>query len=106
MTSVKPNAVIKQYTPGAEPTFLKECTLDITQMQSLVGGYVEIIYAGPLALVCDEEGRCKGKQPSVRLGFTTLVGTVLVGKMTDEGLCCVSLEEINKAERDYGVVRI
>ena len=63
-------------------------TLDIRRTlenyQKLVGGYIEVLYLTPnTALVCDEEGKLKGKAPRIMLyglhgsdetAFTYIVG--------------------------------
>ena len=50
-------------------------------LQELVGGYIEVVeLADGLAVVCDEEGRLKGKPYCATLGDVQFVGTIaLVG---------------------------
>jgi hypothetical protein len=50
-------------------------------LQELVGGYIEVVeLADGLVVVCDEEGRLKGKPYCATLGDVQFVGTIaLVG---------------------------
>lgn len=53
---------------------------DLKAMQILIGGYVEVVYLEPkVVLVCDEEGKLKGKLPNRRLNNRdVIVGTFFV----------------------------
>ena len=48
--------------PGKDP-YVKEIAFTLKSMQNEVGGYIEACYpfTDPVALICDEEGKLKGK---------------------------------------------
>ena len=74
---------------------------DLKLLQDLVGGYLEAfsIQGGPVntILLCDEEGKLKGKQPNIMIPGDVIVGTVLFvgsdhrGEFVD---CPMSRDEI------------
>lgn len=77
--------------PGQIPEMIDiENTLEALQAE--VGGYIEAVtLAEDLAIICDEEGRLKGKEPNLALHGMGLdfVGTILVVGVDGEEFCDV-----------------
>ena len=78
------NILLKR--PGSntwEPIKVKN---ELETFQNLVGGYIEIVNIGHhVVVVCDEEGRIKGKPFCATINDIDFVGTVLmVGTKKDE----------------------
>lgn len=51
---------------------------DLQTMQKIVGGYIETYTVGRTVVICDEEGRLKGKEPSLIFGAQTFVGDLII----------------------------
>lgn len=51
---------------------------DLQTMQKIVGGYIETYTVGRTVVICDEEGRLKGKEPSLIFGGQTFVGDLII----------------------------
>lgn len=59
-------------------------------LQEEVGGYIEAVtFAENGAIICDEEGRLKGKQFNCRLFEVNFVGTILIVGIDGDGFCDV-----------------
>ena len=71
-------------------------------MQELVGGYLEkVSLYDYLVVLCDEEGRLKGKKYNCRLHGIDFVGTiVLVGTWRDE-FASVPYDSLEALWKDY-----
>lgn len=51
----------------------------LENLQKIVGGYIECVYLSEdLVIICDEEGKLKGREPNVPLKGDVLVGTIIV----------------------------
>lgn len=51
----------------------------LKNLQNIVGGYIECVYLSEdLVIICDEEGKLKGREPNVPLKGDVLVGTIIV----------------------------
>lgn len=61
-------------------------TIPFHNLQEIVGGYVEVVHYRGIAIVCDEEGKLKGKPVTLCLSSHVFVGTVCIGEFTDNGL--------------------
>lgn len=77
--------------PGELPEVI-DVNNDLKSLQTEVGGHIEVVtVAEDLAIICDEEGRLKGKLPNVvmpRLGID-FVGTILIVGVAGEDFCDV-----------------
>ena len=51
---------------------------DLKSLQQAVGGYIETVTFHGFIVICDEEGRLKGKPQCCTVGNTDFVGTILV----------------------------
>lgn len=51
---------------------------DLATMQKIVGGYIETYTVGRTVVICDEEGRLKGKEPTLVFGDQTFVGDLII----------------------------
>ena len=79
---------------------------ELEAFQSLVGGYVEETYPledESISVICDEEGRLKGKPLSAIINRTTFCGTIAFVGVDDEEGEWVSLteEQIDKLLKEY-----
>lgn len=50
---------------------------NLENFQKAVGGYIETVAFGEMIIICDEEGRIKGKEPNCRIGRVDFVGTII-----------------------------
>lgn len=59
---------------------VREIKNELSVLQELVGGYIEVIRVDDVLLICNEEGKLQGLQPNFSIGHDTIVGTaVFVG---------------------------
>ncbi len=71
----KIKAVVKH--PNQAP-FMTPISAELEAMQELVGGYLqEIALSTDIVILCDEEGRLKGKPYNCTFGTHTFVGTIV-----------------------------
>ncbi len=78
-------------------------------MQKVVGGYIEAIYpfSDPVALVCDEEGKLKNKQPNLLIMKQDLiVGTFFICGLSEEEFTDLSDELMEKYEKVFAMPRV
>ena len=81
--SKKIGVLIKE--PGKKPRHVNiSCTLD--NLQKTVGGYIETVsLETDLVVICDEEGRLKGKTHCCKVSGVDFGGTIIMcGKKDDE----------------------
>lgn len=85
--------------PNQDP-YLTPLSAELEAMQKLVGGYLqEVAISTDIVILCDEEGKLKGKPYNCTFGTHTLVGTlVFVGvKDNDWADCPLSYGEFRTA---------
>lgn len=71
-----------------ETDYLEQTEIDNTleAMQKIVGGYIETVTLDKnIVLICNEEGRLKGLQPSVRVLGKIYVGNVIYAGYDEDG---------------------
>lgn len=78
------------FAPATSKSYLINTSGELSELQKLVGGYIEMhSLGGGLMLVCDEEGYLKGKpfNQTVRLsyGSVDIVGDFFVTRVNLEG---------------------
>ncbi len=80
----KIRAIIKR--PFEPVGRITEISNTLRALQDAVGGYIETVtIATDLVIICDEEGRIKGKAPNCSIAGVDFVGTILaVGKDGEE----------------------
>lgn len=94
---------VRCYHPdGSTEDFLNGLPFD--DIRKRLNGYVEVHNMGPDVL-CDEEGKLKGLQPTARWKGQTFVGDLFVGHLTDKGLLPVSEEVLLEFERRVIIAR-
>lgn len=72
--------------PGKKPEWV-DIESDLKPLQEAVGGYIETVTFDDFIVICDEEGRLKGKERNCRIEGISFVGTILiVGKGRDDFL--------------------
>lgn len=71
--------------PGQPARFLT-IRNSLETLQEIVGGYIEIVNLDDkTCIICDEEGRLKGKQHNIAFSRVSFVGTIiLAGYKGDE----------------------
>ncbi len=77
--------VIRHYMAGGKSEDISEA-IPFAELQKKVGGWVEVHYLGELCLACDEDGKFKGKEPSIIVRGSVVVGDVYLGKFTEYGM--------------------
>ncbi|KLU62317.1 hypothetical protein CEB3_c13610 [Peptococcaceae bacterium CEB3] len=66
------------FRPGQSPE-VRAIPNTLKALQSVVGGYIEVIHLEDgLLLVCDEEGKLKGYPPNRRVGRDVICGTFFI----------------------------
>ena len=81
--------------PGKHPRIV-EVEHKLENLQALVGGYIEAVYPwdDPVALVCDEEGKCKSDTLPNRMldKYDQLVGPVFICGLGEENFASITDE--------------
>lgn len=68
-------AIIKEV--GKSPR-VEEIENDLETLQSLVGGYIEVVgMEENILLICNEEGKINGLPPNFSTGYDTIAGTAV-----------------------------
>ena len=58
---------------------MMEIRNDLKTLQSIVGGYIEAVPVGDgVVVICDEEGRLKGKPYNCTINGISFVGTIIL----------------------------
>ena len=101
MPKKKQPKMIKAFVkhPNQDP-YLTPLSAELEAMQKLVGGYLEeVAVSADIVILCDEEGKLKGKPYNCTFGSKNLVGTlVFVGvKDNDWADCPLSYQEFRAA---------
>ena len=79
----------------AEKPYLEEIENKLSELQRIVGGYIEIVQLAPkIVVICDDEGKLKGYAPNLEYGLDTLVGTVIFAGVEGEELKSLNDEQI------------
>ncbi len=67
-------------------------------LQGAVDGYIEVFrpWRGPVAVICNEEGKLRGMGPNIRIGTEILAGTILVVGLDGEEFRGLTEDEITK----------
>lgn len=63
--------------PGKKPEWV-EIDNTLEALQKAVGGYIQAVPYYNYVVICDEEGRLKGKAYNQAIGGVTFVGTILI----------------------------
>lgn len=87
--------------PGELPKAVKVRN-KLEPLQELVGGYIEVVSLYDyMVVLCDEEGRLRGKPYNCRIGGIDFVGTVvLAGTFRDE-FASVPYDSLDALWKDY-----
>ena len=85
------NVVIKE--PG-KSAYRKAINTTLETLQYIVGGYIEAVTVfSDLVIICDEEGRLKGRPHNVNICGVDFVGTIVfVGVKDDDFADCPALD--------------
>ena len=88
------NAVI---VPVGEKPYTEVISNDLKTMQEIVGGYIEVYpISNSLLVICDEEGKLKGKSANRAIGRELIVGNFfIVGNGEDGEFRGLSDDEAN-----------
>ena len=95
---MKINVVI--FNPHKTPR-ITEIEDDLLEYQKIVGGYIEAVQIGnELTALVNEDGKMLGMSPNFSIGYTTLLGPVIVvrdrGKVNYESLLHKQIDEAIK----------
>ena len=88
-------AVRCYHADGTHEDFSSTLTFD--KVREYLHGYVEVHHIG-LDVLCDEEGKLKGLNPTGRWRGQTLVGDLFVGHLTDAGLLPADEDALHEFE--------
>lgn len=99
---------ILKIRPMENPEIVSPTDISLKWLQEQVGGHIEAVYPfdDPVAIVCDEEGKLKGKRPNRALNknghiYDILCGDFLIVSMGDEYFCGLSDEMAIKYAKYY-----
>ena len=67
-----------------KPLVFKDIDNDLKTLQDKVDGWIEVVPFGDMVVICDEDGRLKGKEPNVKIGGIGFVGTIIIAGAGDE----------------------
>lgn len=80
--------------PNEKPLIV-EIENKLSELQRIVGGYIEIVQLAPkIVAICDEEGIFKGYKPNLKYGLDILVGTVIFAGVDGEDLTSLNVEQL------------
>lgn len=83
--------------PGL-PSEVVDIENELKALQGIVGSPIEIVgYHAPLLIICDEEGKLKGKEPNIRYGADCIAGTLIITAAQGEDLRGLTEAEICEA---------
>jgi len=87
---------------------VREIENKLEDLQKIVGGYIEVVSLGQgVTLVCDEEGKIKGKQPNWDVNGDLIVGTFFLCGSKGSDFASLTEEQIKwckemtSTERDF-----
>ena len=70
---------------------IKYCEVEneLSTLQEIVGGYIEVVRFGKYVCICDEEGKLKGKHENMcsTLLHDILVGTLIFCEVSGDEFC-------------------
>ena len=91
--------------PGANPR--KACIPDTLEaMQQTVGGPIEVLpLPDGVMLVCDEEGKLRGRAPNRHIGGELIVGTFFLCCADDEDLTDLPEHLAEKYEKKLRIIK-
>lgn len=80
---MKIRAIVKN--PREAYGHLTEIENELSALQRIVGGYIEVIRYKNLLIICNEDGNLRRLEPNLYLSKTLLVGTIIIcGKKDGE----------------------
>lgn len=80
--------------PGEKPLIV-EIENKLSELQRIVGGYIEIVQLAPkIVVICDDDGKQKGYAPNLKYGSDILVGTVIFAGTEGEDLTSLNVEQL------------
>lgn len=81
----KIKVIIKE--PGTKPRCVN-ISASLENLQKTVGGYIETVtIESDMVVICDEEGRIKGKERCCNICGVDFVGTVILAGVDGEEFC-------------------
>ena len=88
--------------PGKGPVSV-DIENSLESLQKQVGGYIEVMhFAHDVALICDEEGKLKGKPYNFGFCGEVFVGTVLIVGVDGEEFCSLTANAEKFLLREFG----
>ena len=78
---------VVQKVVGAEPV-ITTIANELKALQTAVGGYIETVSfvdgSDEFSIVCDEEGKLKGKEANIRFEDDIIVGNIIIVKIEED----------------------
>lgn len=88
-------AILKKVNCNPEVVNIKN---SLDAMQEIIGGYIKVVYKEfnneTIAIVCDEEGKLKGKQHNCFINGTSFVGDIIIVGADGEEFCDLDVDSI------------
>lgn len=80
-----------------KPFEVKEIENNLETLQQLVGGYIEVVpYKDNIAIICDEEGKLKGKEINISFSYDVIVGNCLFVGTDEEDFISLTDKQIEE----------
>ena len=98
----KYKAIVKR--PDEAAGHMTNISTSLENLQRIVGGYIETVYFEDIVIICNEEGKIRGLEPSFKCGNDVICGTVAVMSVDGEefGDVRISLPEWREILRRWG----
>ena len=77
-----------------KPWKVVEIENTLEAMQQAVGGYIETVTYGNAAVICDDEGRLKGKKYNTSVCGVPFVGDILLVGTKEDDFCDLIQAEV------------
>ena len=92
------NYIVVKEAHKVPATLQVENPIKLETLQKIVDGYIEEIrLPNGYSLICDEEGRYKGKKPCMEIhidgSVIPICGTIVICKVENEDYCTMSYKE-------------
>ena len=79
----------------------------LSELQKLVGGYIEVVSHNGYIVLADEEGKLKGCEPNLRIGCKNIVGTIVILSMSNGNFRSIKVKDLAEFINDFnnGTIR-
>ena len=86
---------------------LRKVENKLSELQKLVGGYIEVVSYNGYVVLADEEGKLKGDESNLRIGGRDIVGTIVVLSMSNGNFRSIKAKDLVEFINDFnnGTIR-